>query len=65
MFDEKFDPVKAVLVNVKRNDLKEIELDISSKSSQVTQYLGGSATFIGVRPGCVGLRSVETAPLTR
>jgi len=50
MFDEKFDPVNAVLVNVKRNDLKEIDLDISSKSSQVTQYLGGSATFIGQWP---------------
>lgn len=50
MFDEKFDPVKAVLVNLKRNDIKEINLDISSRSSQVTQYLGGSATFIGQWP---------------
>ena len=50
MFDEKFDPVKAVLINVKRNDIREISLDISSKNSQVTQYLGGSATFIGQWP---------------
>lgn len=47
MFDEIFAPVKAVLVNVKRNDIKEIVIDISSKNSQVSQYLGGSATFIG------------------
>lgn len=50
MFDEKFDPVKAVLINVIRNDIKEINLDISSKTSQVSQYLGGSATFIGQWP---------------
>ena len=47
MFDEKFDPVSAVLINVKRNDIKEIKLDVSSRTSQVTQYLGGLATFIG------------------
>ena len=47
MFDDKFDPVKAVLIGVRHGDLREISLDISSKTSQVTQYLGGVGTFIG------------------
>lgn len=47
MFDEKFDPVKAVLIGVDRGDVREISLDISSKTSQVTQYLGGVGSFIG------------------
>jgi len=50
MFDDKFDPVKAVLINYKKGDIKEIDLDISSKTSQVSHYLGGSATFIGQWP---------------
>lgn len=50
MFDEKFDPVKAVLIGVQRGDIREISLDISSKTSQVSQYLGGAATFIGQWP---------------
>lgn len=47
MFDEKFDPVKAVLINVTKGDIEEISLDISSKTSQVAQYLGGVGSFIG------------------
>jgi hypothetical protein len=47
MFDDKFDPVKAVLIETTRDCLREISLDISMKTSQVAQYLGGSGTFIG------------------
>jgi hypothetical protein len=47
MLDEIFNPVKAVLIGVERNDVVEIDLDISSKKSQVTQYLGGRGTFVG------------------
>jgi hypothetical protein len=50
MFDYEFPIVKAVLVGVQRGDMRQIDLDISSKSSQITQYLGGSATFIGQWP---------------
>ena len=45
--NESFPPVKAVLIYTSRDELKEISLDISSRNSQITQYLGGSATFIG------------------
>jgi hypothetical protein len=47
LLDEKFPPVKAVLIGSRTNDFKEISIDISSQNSQITQYLGGSATFIG------------------
>ena len=50
MFDEKFDPVKAVLVGVQSGDIREVNLDISSRTSQVSQYLGGRGTFIGQWP---------------
>ena len=50
MFDEKFDPVKAILINIRKDDIKEIDLDISTKTSQVSQYLGGPGTFIGQGP---------------
>ena len=47
LLDEKFSPVKAVLIGSKTNNFKEISIDISSRNSQIAQYLGGSATFIG------------------
>ena len=47
MFDEKFSPVKAILIGTNQGDIKEITLDISTKTSQVSQYLGGPGTFIG------------------
>jgi len=47
MLSENFPPVKAVLIGTSRGDFEEISLDISFKNSQVTQYLGGSGTFIG------------------
>jgi hypothetical protein len=47
LLNEKFPPVKAVLIGTSRDDFKEITIDISSRSSQITQYLGGTATFIG------------------
>jgi len=47
MLSEDFPPVKAVLIGTSRGDFEEISLDISFKNSQVTQYLGGSGTFIG------------------
>ena len=47
LLDEKFPLVKAVLIGTSKNDFKEISIDISSRSSQITQYLGGTATFIG------------------
>ena len=50
MFNEKFDPVKAVLVGVQRGDIREVSLDISSRTSQVFEYLGGRGTFIGQWP---------------
>lgn len=50
MFDEKFDPVKAILVGVQSGDIREVSLDISSRTSQVSQYLGGRGTFIGQWP---------------
>ena len=50
MFDEKFEPVKAVLIKERKGDIEEIMIDISSKNSQVTQYLGGTGTFIGQWP---------------
>ena len=50
MFDEKFEPVKAVIIGEQRGDISEISLDISTKTSQVTQYLGGPGTFIGQWP---------------
>ena len=50
MFDEKFDPVKAVLIGTAKNDIREITLDISTKTSQVYEYLGGPGTFIGQWP---------------
>ncbi len=50
MFDEKFDPVKAILVGVQSGDIREVSLDISSRTSQVAQYLGGRGTFIGQWP---------------
>ena len=45
--NESFPPVKAVLIGTSKDEVKEISLDISSRNSQITQYLGGSATFIG------------------
>ena len=50
MFDEKFDPVKAVLIGVQGGDIREVSLDISSRTSQVFEYLGGRGTFIGQWP---------------
>ena len=50
MFDEKFDPVKAILVGVQSGDIREVSLDISSRTSQVVEYLGGRGTFIGQWP---------------
>lgn len=47
LLDEKFSPVKAVLIGTSKDDFKEISIDISSRNSQITQYLGGTATFIG------------------
>ena len=50
MFNEKFDPVKAILVGVRCGDIREVSLDISSRSSQIVEYLGGRGTFIGQWP---------------
>lgn len=50
MFNEKFDPVKAILVGVQGNDIREVSLDISTRTSQVFEYLGGRGTFIGQWP---------------
>jgi hypothetical protein len=47
MLDEKFEPVKAILLNTNVGDYREISLDISTKTSEVMKYLEGPATFIG------------------
>ena len=47
MLNQNFPPVKAVLIGTSRDDFVEISLDISFKTSQITQYLGGPGTFIG------------------
>jgi ribosomal protein L21E len=47
MLDESFEPVRAVLADVGKGDIKEIIIDISSKNSEVTKYLGGCGTFVG------------------
>lgn len=50
MFNEIFEPVKAVLIRVQHGELIEIVMDLSTKTSQITEYLGGPATFIGQWP---------------
>jgi hypothetical protein len=48
--DEIFDPVKAVLIGTKKDDISEIELDISSHKREIFSLLKGSGTFIGQWP---------------
>lgn len=66
MLNEKFPKVKAVLVRVSRGDIHEIDIDISTKTNEVTKYLGGPATFIGQWPEheivllkCADVRTID------
>tara|TARA_R110002072_G_scaffold84065_2_gene190567 strand:+ start:5829 stop:6164 length:336 start_codon:yes stop_codon:yes gene_type:complete len=47
MLDESFDPIKAVLADVEKGNIREIIIDISSKNFEITKYLGGYGTFVG------------------
>ena len=47
MMDEKFDPVRAVLLGTNVTVHQEIIIDISSKTSEIMKYIEGPATFIG------------------
>ena len=39
--------VKAVLLNVKRNDVHEINVDLSPEKNEICKILRGKATFLG------------------
>jgi hypothetical protein len=41
---------KAVLINEKRDDITEIDLDISPQKNEIFKILGGPQTFIGQWP---------------
>lgn len=45
--DDIFDPVKAVLIGTKKDNITEIDLDISSHKREIFLLLKGSGTFIG------------------
>tara|TARA_B100000405_G_scaffold302322_1_gene265375 strand:+ start:1466 stop:1870 length:405 start_codon:yes stop_codon:yes gene_type:complete len=41
---------RAVLINEKRNDIHEIDIDISPSKNEIFKILGGKASFLGQWP---------------